>query len=130
MRLIAMNLLLGLTIWPATLSAQTLPAPSTWKNARGSVLTISGVDSEGKVTGTFVNNAPGTQCIGRPYEATGKVSAGRVRLAVVFTECRTVTVWRGRVAGTQFPTRFEAAYPTQNGRIEIWRGRDNFVKQP
>ncbi len=58
MRLIAMNLLLGLTIWPATLSAQTLPAPSTWKNARGSVLTISGVDSEGKVTGTFVNMPP------------------------------------------------------------------------
>ena len=108
-------------------SAQTVPAPSTWVNQRTSVLTILFVDSTGDFRGTYVNNADGTQCKGFPYPASGHTDGAKVSFAVTFAPCNTVTVWEGKIKGATFNTTFEAAYPN-NGRIEIWRGPDIFIR--
>ena len=75
--------------------AQSVPVPSTWKNQRNSVLTISSIDASGKLTGTYVNNAPGTLCLTTPYGAAGRVSGKTVRFWVNFTGagCFTVSEW-------------------------------------
>jgi hypothetical protein len=109
-------------------SAQTISAPSVWTNQRGSVLTILAIDAAGHFQGTYVNNAPGTQCLGFPYDAKGAVTGDEVTLIVTFAPCDTVTVWEGRIAATTIKTRFEAAYPS-GGHITIWRGADIFTRQ-
>jgi hypothetical protein len=126
LRFITYSLAVLLSIGAA--SAQTLSAPSVWTNQRGSVLTILLMDAAGNFQGTYVNNAPDTQCRGFPYGAKGSVKGDQVTLIVTFAPCDTVTVWKGRAAGAAINTRFEAAYPN-GGHIEIWRGADNFVRQ-
>lgn len=79
--------------------AQNLPAPSTWVNQRNSVLSITSVDSDMKIHGNYINNATGTECIGTPFDVSGKINRNSVRFAVNFTGCDTVTVWRGRIIG-------------------------------
>lgn len=126
------NVLLGgalISLSIVSAGAETLPAPSTWINTRGSILSVTSVDASGSIAGTFINNAAGTECLGKSYDMGGKLTASRVRIAVTFTECRTVTVWRGNLHGATLATRFEAAFPDKNGRIQIWRGRDTFTKK-
>lgn len=112
----------------STAVAQTVSAPSSWTNQRGSVLTILFIDSAGNFQGSYVNNAAGTQCKGFPYGAQGNVRGAQVKFVVTFTPCNTVTVWKGWTSGAVLNTHFEAAYPN-NGRVEIWRGSDNFIRQ-
>jgi Avidin family len=122
----------ALLLWilgTAFASAQGLPALSTWKNQRGSVLTVVSVDSTGAIHGLYTNNAPGTQCLGVPFGVDGKVVGNAVAFAVNFVPCNTVTVWRGVLTGTTLDTRFEAAYPGSGGHVEIWRGKDTFTRQ-
>jgi hypothetical protein len=110
--------------------AQGLPAPSIWTNQRSSVLSITSVDAGGKITGTFVNNAAGTDCVGKPeHDVAGKLSGSSVVLVVTFTKCNTVTVWRGKISGSKISAPFEAAYPDATGRLKIWKGTDTFTKQ-
>ncbi|WP_246649537.1 avidin/streptavidin family protein [Bradyrhizobium canariense] len=52
--------------------AQGLPAPSYWKNERGSELFIWSASS-GAIQGTFTNHAQGFACQGIPYPASGAV---------------------------------------------------------
>ena len=109
--------------------AQSLSSPSTWVNQRTSVLSVMAVDSDGSIHGTFTNNAEGTDCKGMPFDLVGKVKGNIAVFVVTFPKCNTVTVWRGRVAGSMIKTRFAAAYPAASGHLKIWRGKDVFTKQ-
>lgn len=127
-RRIALASLLSLTS-AASVVAQSIPTPSTWVNQRNSVLTIDSIDDKGKIIGKFVNNAPDTECKGASFDLSGKQKGGSIIVAVVFTPCKTVTVWKGKITGSTFKTRFRAAYPNDKGEIVIWRGTDVFTKQ-
>ncbi|WP_159732635.1 avidin/streptavidin family protein [Methylosinus sp. Ce-a6] len=105
---------------------QTINAPSKWINQRGSILSIDSVNSNGSIKGQYVNKASGTECTGTPYDLGGRLRGRSIKFSVVFTDCRTVTVWRGTARRGEIFTRFEAAYPDTSGRIKIWRGRDVF----
>ena len=115
----------------ATVSAQNIPTPSTWVNQRASVLTIESIDSKGKLKGNFVNNASNTDCQGKPgFDVAGKQKPdGSIVFAVVFGTCNTVTVWIGKLKGNTIDTTFREAYPDDNGKMHVVRGKDTFTKQ-
>jgi len=113
-------------------SAQGIPAPSTWKNQRTSILEIQSVDSNGVIKGKFTNNAPNTLCMGIPYDIVGQIlKDGRVFFGVTFpSPCHTITSWRGTVSGDTYATTFSLSFINdENGAIETVSGADTFTKQ-
>src|SRR5688500_16304580 len=87
-------------------SAQAqVTAPSTWINEKGSILSVQSLDgATGAFTGTYVNNAPGFQCQGQPYDVGGSAKVNRVNFYVNWKgiagpNCKTITIWSGSVAG-------------------------------
>ena len=112
-------------------TAQSLPSPSTWRNQRGSVLAIEAVDSAGVFKGKFTNSAAGFQCQGKPYDASGRITGSRLFFVVTFTECNTVTRWRGRIAGDRMPTTWSLRYvDSQSGAFKSLNGSDAFNRLP
>jgi hypothetical protein len=125
---------LVLIIGTASASGQSLPAPSTWKNQRGSILTITTMDGSGNFVGSYDNEAPGYPCHDT-FDMKGKASGTAVTFAVVWknsrgSDCGSVTAWRGRIIGSVISTRWKLAYgnPT-TGQVQLKTGRDSFSKQ-
>lgn len=112
-------------------NAQSLPSPSTWKNQRGSVLTIETVDPAGTFKGKFTNSAPGFRCQGKPYDASGRATGSNLFFVVTFTECNTVTRWRGRLSANRIPTTWSLRYvDAQTGAFRSLNGSDAFDRVP
>ncbi|MGY3487827.1 hypothetical protein ACVW1C_005710 [Bradyrhizobium sp. USDA 4011] len=112
----------------ATAFAQNLPLLSTWKNDGGSILTIWSTSGD-TFRGSFTNFAPGFKCQGIPYPAEGSVkSNGAVFLTVTFTDCSTVTNWRGRLVGDQIPTRWKLIY-SDSEKFHTMYGKNVFIRQ-
>jgi hypothetical protein len=115
--------------------AQSLPAPSTWQNQRGSILTISTIDGSGQFAGKYENRAAGFPCQDT-YDMEGAVTGSQVSFVVVWknanpkNNCNSVTAWRGTLAGNKLSTSWQLAYGNpKSGKIEIKQGRDYFTKQ-
>ena len=112
---------------------QSLPAPSTWKNQRGSEMKIVSAEAGGKFKGQYVNNAAGFGCQGVPYDLEGQVSGRRISFFVVWANptksCNSLTSWRGTLSADNISTRWELAYiDRSSGRVKILRGSDRFEK--
>lgn len=90
-----------LTLWTGTAAAQVCPGESTWKNQRGSTLHIEDIDTEGKITGYYINKAKGYACQGTPYPVTGWVLEGTntitfaVKWENTVENCSSITAWTG-----------------------------------
>lgn len=108
-------------------SADSLPAPSSWKNQRGSQLNVWSV-TNGQIQGEFINNAAGFECQGIPYPATGQVSPNSIYFVVTFVKCNSFTIWRGRVNGPQMPTRWKLFYVKPGGTPASLSGSDTFSR--
>src|SRR6516162_2089956 len=93
-------MILGLVVSTVAVSAKGLPAGTSWKNQRGSVLTINSSDAKGAFKGSYENNAPGFGCHDK-FDASGTVHGATVIFYVTFKNatqsCDTVTIWRGTV---------------------------------
>src|SRR3954464_13847133 len=106
----------ALMAMPQLAGAQSLPAPSTWMDDKGSVLTISQLDgTTGEFTGNFINNAPDTACKGAPgYDISGTEKGDETSFFVTFKnqtdDCHTITLWSGKVAGDTLSTTWELIY--------------------
>ena len=124
----------------ATAFAQNLTAPSTWKNQRGSIMTISSIAGDGTFKGSYENKAAGYPCQST-YDMNGTVKRHKVSFVVVWKnkqdsdttnqlDCRSLTVWTGHLSGNQISTHWSLAYGNAaTGKIDISRGRDMFTKQ-
>ncbi|RWM29387.1 avidin/streptavidin family protein [Mesorhizobium sp.] len=115
-------------------SADDLPPNSTWKNQRGSVLTVSTVDANKKTfSGNFVNNATGSDpnCMGgNGFPVDGILrDDGSLVFTVVFTPCETITVWHGKLASGVLSAPWVLAYPIASGVLVNQGGEDTFTKQ-
>jgi len=105
-------------------------APSVWKNQRGSEMQVhwwNPVTNE--FGGVYINRAPGyPRCANTPYTMTGKSNGNRVTFTVVWTnifdDCKSKTVWRGRVRGNQMATKWLLTWA---GGQKV--GRDLFTRQ-
>jgi len=129
MRRLIIAFVVLLATWGAS-QAQTLPVPSTWLNQRGSILTITTIDTAGNLKGTFVNNAAGFSCKGTPYDVAGAVKGADLFFYVTFGPCNTITVWRGRMKGAEISTQWELKYvDSAKGQFADLKGSDDFKKQ-
>jgi hypothetical protein len=75
-----------------------LAAGISWVNQYGSVLTFT-VGTSGQISGTYVNNAPGTGCQGTAYPVIGWVANYTIAWSVIwnnsFQNCNSMTAWAG-----------------------------------
>ncbi|HEV1999332.1 MAG TPA: avidin/streptavidin family protein [Xanthobacteraceae bacterium] len=112
-------------------AAQGLPASSTWKNERGSELTVTTVDATGKFSGTYVNRAAGFGCQDEPFDVSGHAWSRRVVFSVVWKnanqDCRSITTWAGFVRKAALSTTWQLArVDPKTGRIKVRWGRARF----
>ena len=130
----AFLLVVGLSLSSA--SAQTLPLPSVWKNARGSEMRIWPGAAAGSFRGLYTNNAAGFDCQGIPFDLVGETSANAVRFVVVWKNamksCNSITAWVGSLIGNDIlRTGWELAYVDRNtGLMKTLRGSDVFRRVP
>jgi len=115
-------------------SAQSLPVPSYWLNQRGSEVKLYNIDAQGHFLGVFINHAAGFACQNTPYELRGHTWGDHVKFAVLWKnwaqDCKSMSVWHGRLIGHTIWTRWVLYTKNINGTISILRGKDNFQLQP
>jgi Avidin family len=108
--------------------AQGLPAPSFWKNQRGSTLEVYFVDPSGSFQGQFINQAPGYKCQGIPYPAAGTSVGVDVIFSVKFVQCYSHATWFGVVNGNTITTNWILIYAPPNGPPQKSQGSDVFTR--
>jgi hypothetical protein len=126
----ALLALLAFALTTAAATAQDVRAGSSWKNRRGSVLTIATIDARGTFKGTFENKAAGFGCQDK-FDAAGTVVKTQVVFQVTFKndkqDCHMVTIWRGSVKGSRLSLRWDLAHANaKTGRLRFYRGIDIF----
>lgn len=126
-RLLGFLLLAQFFLLSAEAVAQELPAPSYWKNARGSELFILSAD-KGAIQGIFTNHAQGFACQGIPYPASGSVNPSGLHFVVTFAQCNSFTRWVGKLKGSQMPTAWTLFYVDKNGKPGKLKGADVFTR--
>ena len=129
-----------LTVATVSATAQNLPVPSYWLNQRGSEMKLYNIDAQGKFLGVFINHAAGSSCQNTPYDQNipydleGRAWRDRVGFAVVWNnwvkDCKSTTVWHGRVSGHTIWTWWVLYVPRGNNMIPVFRGSDVFQLQP
>ncbi len=71
---------------------------------------LHSLDGNGTFKGVYINHAAGFQCQNIPYDLWGRVVGRHVKFVVVWTnwaaDCKSKTVWRGRVTGRTITTRW------------------------
>jgi len=126
-RLLGLLLLAQCFMVSSEATAQGLPAPSFWKNERGSELFVLSANS-GAIQGTFTNHALGFACQGIPYPASGAVSPRGLYFVVTFAQCNSFTRWVGKINGSRMPTSWTLFYVDQNGKPGKLKGADTFTR--
>ena len=121
-------------MWAECALAQAIQPNTTWKNNRGSELTISAVDTTGKLTGTYVNRAAGFQCQNTPYPVIGWIEDDKISFSVrwksVAMDCKSITSWTGYLSGNRIISDWDLVYTdTGENRPMLYRGTDYFTKQ-
>jgi len=128
----ALLALLAFVLATAAAMAQDIRPGSSWKNRRGSVLTIATIDARGSFKGTFDNKAAGFGCHDK-FDASGTITKTHVIFYVTFKNatlnCNMMTVWRGTVSGSRLSVRWDLALTnTKTGRLRFYRGVDIFSR--
>lgn len=116
--------------------AEGFPEESTWKNQSGSVLHIEDIDSEGKITGLYVNHESGYQCKDTPYPVTGWVLEGTntitftVKWENTHQNCQALASWTGFVSEDRktITTLWQLVQNETNDSGQIRKGEDVFTR--
>lgn len=115
----------------ADLVTDILASRGGWVNQSGSVLLIS-MPAGGMFTGTYINNAAGTGCLGGSFPLTGRTTGSHMAWSVAWTNatanCNSVTAWAGNFNSSTgvLTTKWSLAYTSQGGGI-IETGSDVFT---
>ncbi|WP_420431869.1 avidin/streptavidin family protein [Hyphobacterium sp.] len=106
MRLLALFLLVLAT--PAL--ADDALVPSVWENQSGSMLYLDTIDSEGRMTGRYINGAPGYRCQGIEYPVSAQLFDPLISFRVIWIAeaetCHTITSWTGVIDGDVIETEW------------------------
>ncbi len=116
----------------STAAAQSLSEGSLWKNTNNSLLLITKIDtSQNTFVGTFVNYHPQfPQCQGVGVPVSGRMDATNLAFVANFAPCsKTITVWKGSIAGSTIKTNYDLRYVDTNFEIQPAAGSDDFTKQ-
>ncbi len=105
-----------------------IEALSAWTNQSGSTLYIDGIDSNGRLTGTYINRAPGYQCQNVPYPVTGWVYGTAVTFTTIWQSssesCNSITAWTGFVYEGKIQTLWQLVINGSSNEGQIIKGAD------
>lgn len=113
-------------------SPAKLQALSAWTNESGSTLYIDTVESNGLLTGTYINRAAGYQCQNISYPVTGWVYG----TAIIFTtiwestteSCNSITSWTGFYYQGKIQTLWQLVINGSSSTSQILQGTDTFTQ--
>jgi hypothetical protein len=103
---------------------------SGWTNQSGSTLYINNVASNGLLTGTYINRAPGYGCQNIAYPVTGWVYGTAITFTTIWqgTEsCNSITAWTGFLYNGQIQTLWQLVINASSSTKQILQGTDIFT---
>ncbi|MCU7935372.1 MAG: avidin/streptavidin family protein [Candidatus Thiodiazotropha sp. (ex Dulcina madagascariensis)] len=108
----------------------SLKALSAWTNQSGSTLYVDTVDSNGLLTGTYINRAAGYGCQNISYPVTGWVYGTAIAFNTIWqstTEsCNSITAWTGFYYQGQINTLWQLTINGSTSTSQIIQGGDVF----
>ncbi len=108
----------------------SIAVPSSWVNTEGSTLTISAIDSDGQITGSYVNKAAGWNCQNIAYPVTGWIYGAAITFDTKWestTEsCNSITSWAGFLYQGQINTFWNLTQNGSSSTSQILQGKDTF----
>ena len=126
---VLITVFVSLTLWSASVYAQSIPAGSVWQNQRNSAFQVTAIDANGMLAGIYVNRAQGYQCQNVIYPMTGWVLGASVSFSVIWnngtTNCNSTTAWAGYVTGITLVTQWNLSV---SGSTVITAGADTFTQ--
>lgn len=110
--------------------AAALTALSSWTNQNGSTLYIDNIGSNGQLTGTYINRAPGYRCQNIPYPVTGWVYGTAITFTVNWKSsvesCNSISAWTGFLYQGQIQTLWQLVLNDSSSTSQIEKGTDTF----
>ena len=107
-----------------------LTASSAWTNQDGSTLYINSVGSNGQITGTYINRAPGYSCQNISYPVTGWIYGTAITFTTIWqssTEsCNSITAWTGFYYNGEIATLWQLTINGSTSTSQIIQGSDVF----
>lgn len=113
--------------------------PSVWENQSGSMLYLDTIDSEGGMTGRYVNGAAGYRCQGIEYPVSAQLFDPLISFRVIWIAeaetCHTLTNWTGVIDGDVIDTEWslvrwaEPDSVTGEGGFARFAGESRFVRR-
>ncbi|MDB5487665.1 MAG: hypothetical protein JWQ58_1380 [Reyranella sp.] len=126
---------LSLTVAFSLIVQQAAAQPAavgTWANDHGSVLVIQSVGPDGRVAGTYANNAPGYKCAGATFPLVGWMDGPRISYTVLWKnaslDCASITSWTGYLNDGRLGVEWVLTYE-ENGASKVRIGSDSYRRQ-
>lgn len=108
----------------------SLSALSAWTNQSGSTLYIDTIDSNGLLTGTYINRAAGFSCQNISYPVTGWVYGTAITFNTLWQStaesCNSITAWTGFYYQGQLSTLWQLVINGSTNTSQIITGTDTF----
>ena len=124
-------LLFSVNVWADNKQSASLQALSAWTNQSGSTLYIDTIDSNGLLTGTYINRAAGYGCQNIPYPVTGWVYGTAITFTTIWkstTEsCNSITAWTGFYYRGKISTLWQLTINGSTNTSQILQGKDVFI---
>lgn len=124
------TLLFSLSASAGSGQPDSLQALSAWTNQSGSTLYIDTIDSNGQLTGTYINRASGYGCQNISYPVTGWVYGTAITFTTIWqstTEsCNSITAWTGFYYQGQISTLWQLTINGSSSTSQIVQGSDTF----
>lgn len=112
-------------------SPEKFQAYSAWTNQSGSTLYIDNIESNGLLTGTYINRASGYLCQNISYPVTGWIYGSAITFTTIWkstTEsCNSITSWTGFYYQGQIQTLWQLVISGSSSTDEIQQGADTFT---
>lgn len=116
--------------------AQELTALSAWVNQDGSTLYINSINSQGQLSGSYINKAAGYACKNSPYPVNGWVFGTAISFSTKWQNsvesCNSITSWSGfytNVGGQgKISTLWQLVINGSTSPSQIIKGQDVFVQ--
>jgi hypothetical protein len=109
-----------------------LAALSVWVNQAGSTFSIDNIDSNGQITGTYINREAGYGCQNSSYPVTGWVFGTAITFTVIWENsvesCNSITSWTGFYYNSQISTLWQLVINGSTSTSQIIKGSDTFTR--
>jgi hypothetical protein len=127
---LVVTLLLSISVYAESNKPASIQALSAWTNQSGSTLYIDTIGSNGLLTGTYINQAPGYGCQNIAYPVTGWVYGTAITFNTLWESttdsCNSITAWAGFYYQGEISTLWQLTINGSTSTSQILQGSDTF----